>query len=347
MNWEQAQLWTSLTCLAIVLAGFGFLELWHASRGRVPKTSDPLVWLAMTFGLILFVTFFVGQEPWSVVVVRQLYPIALGLGFLGMAMSWIAIYRKRETKAVHRSAQMGVVASVFMILVLSPCLFTSGLSLPREAARHSQCRGHLKLLALAMHNYHDLYKVLPSYKSGDPAVSWRVNLLPFIDESALAKKYDTTKAWDHSSNLTVGQTQINAYQCPSDWTHDDTDDAGRYFTSYVVPVGKNAAFRDSRSLNFQQITDGMSQTIMVMEACGEGIVWTEPRDRIVKGFKPHVRTQQNRDQSDSVVSSFHERNSNVSMADGSLRSVSAEIDPDVLRHLLTADGGERIDDDEF
>jgi len=216
VNWEQEQLRTSLTCLAIVLAGFGFLELWHASRGRVPKQSDPLIWLGMTFILTIFVTFYVGQQPWNVVIIRQLYPITLGLGILGATMNWIAVFRKREAKVAHRSAQMTILAAVFLTLVLSPCLFTSGLNMPREAARHSQCRGNLKLLALAMHNYHYLYRTLPGSKSGVPTVSWRVNLLPFIDQVLVAQKYDNTKAWDHLNNLTVGQTQINSYQCPSD-----------------------------------------------------------------------------------------------------------------------------------
>ena len=59
----------------------------------------------------------------------------------------------------------------------------------REPARRANCSGHLSQLALALHNYVSVHGVLPPAhiddENGRPMHSWRVLILPFIEEQAL------------------------------------------------------------------------------------------------------------------------------------------------------------------
>src|SRR4051794_6845264 len=63
---------------------------------------------------------------------------------------------------------------------------------PRHAARRMQCSNHLKQIGLALQNYHDDYGTLPpayiADSTGKPIHSWRVLLLPYIEQKLLYDK---------------------------------------------------------------------------------------------------------------------------------------------------------------
>ncbi|MCA9067220.1 MAG: DUF1559 domain-containing protein, partial [Planctomycetaceae bacterium] len=75
----------------------------------------------------------------------------------------------------------------------------------REAARRTQSKNNLKQLALAMHNYHDVYSHFPRGTVDKPdlpvekRMSWVVSLLPFMEQSAMYNQIDQNKPWDDPS----------------------------------------------------------------------------------------------------------------------------------------------------
>jgi prepilin-type processing-associated H-X9-DG protein len=80
--------------------------------------------------------------------------------------------------------------------------------------------------------------------------------------------------------------------------------------------------------------------VLVVEACGKEIIWTEPRDLPLEetpvginlpGEKPLT--------SAGLFSSYHRQGAHVLMADGSVRYLSDRTSPEVLEAILTADGG--------
>ncbi|HEY3968433.1 MAG TPA: DUF1559 domain-containing protein [Planctomycetaceae bacterium] len=108
------------------------------------------------------------------------------------------------------------------------------------------------------------------------------------------------------------------------------------------------AFPKSQALPPEQITDGKSTIILFGEASGLNIVWTEPRDidtaRLPVGINlPGCR----RGDSHGTLSSYHRGGANVVFADGRVKYLSEQIDPSVLKALLTATGGEAVDDSRF
>jgi hypothetical protein len=99
----------------------------------------------------------------------------------------------------------------------------------REAARRMQCSNHLKQLGLAVHNYHDTYKVFPPQMmnistSNDRRWGWGAVTLPYIEQAALYEglKIDGGKQIPTASTLLNGalllQTRVATHLCPSDNT---------------------------------------------------------------------------------------------------------------------------------
>ena len=109
-----------------------------------------------------------------------------------------------------------VVIAIIAILV---ALLLPAVQQAREAARRTQCKNNLKQIGIALHSYHDVYKTFPpAYipdEDGKPMHSWRVLILPFIEQQALYEQYDFNEPWDGPNNSQLANVVISVYQCPS------------------------------------------------------------------------------------------------------------------------------------
>lgn len=148
----------------------------------------------------------------------------------------------------------------------------------REAARRSQCGNNLFFLKFALANYHETYKCLPpafiADADGKPMHSWRVLLLPFLDQREVYNQYDFSEPWDGPNNRKLAN-RINRYtfQCPSGPNYETS-----WMTDYVAIVGPKTAFPSSRSTTFDDFQDGPENTILLVEIANSNIHWMEPRD---------------------------------------------------------------------
>ena len=220
-------------------------------------------------------------------------------------------------------------------LLMVPCLIA--LLLPavqgaREAARRTQCKNNLKQIALAMHNYHDSYGTFPpavTYSSdGKPMHSWRVLLLPFLDEVALHAQYNMNEPWNSPANSQLLSRMPRVYACPS-----SPPELG--VTHYAVPVGPRTMFPPERGVAVREITDGTSNTIMVLETHGSNLNWMAPVDMTVSAGVPGAQP--------AVFSSLHTGGFHVSLADGAVRYLSYDVaTPQMLDLMLSRDGGEIV-----
>ena len=74
----------------------------------------------------------------------------------------------------------------------------------REAGRRSQTRNDLKMIGLALHNYHDAYGVFPpavlKNDQGTVLHSWRTLILPYLDQAPLYQKIDLSKPYNDPVN---------------------------------------------------------------------------------------------------------------------------------------------------
>jgi hypothetical protein len=146
----------------------------------------------------------------------------------------------------------------------------------REAAARIQSSNNLKQIVLAMHNHESAFGKLPSAavcdKSGKKLLSWRVAILPYIEQENLYKQFHLDEPWDSEHNKTLIEKMPKTYADPRAGGAAKPGE-----TYYKVFVGKNAAFQWDKGASLLGMADGSSNTIMVA-AGGDPVTWTKPDD---------------------------------------------------------------------
>lgn len=201
-----------------------------------------------------------------------------------------------------------------------------------EVGDSEECSNNLRRIALAMHNYHDTYRCLPpaviTDEQGTPRYSWRVAILPFLDQTALYDRWNCEEAWDSPNNSRIGQTALSAYRCPADEGGDPTE------TNYVMITGEETIGNlPNEATRFADIIDGTSNTIMIVEIVDSGIGWSEPRDLSLDELELQTNAP-------GGISSRHAGGVNVGLCDGSVRFVPESVSAADLRASITKGGGE-------
>lgn len=247
-------------------------------------------------------------------------------------------WRSKEGAArVHE----GIV--IFLVLCILITLASPGVIERREPSRRTQCKNNLKQIGLAMHNHHDVHGSFPVAALGSPPVSWRISLLPYLEHAAVAEQYDRNQAWDSSQNVALQKKRMQPYECPS--RPSQYDSQGRFLTSYVVPTSPGAIFDSATGTPISEIKDGTSNTLLALEACGTEIIWTDPRDVDSSNGEVSVNGRGPvKGRSNSMISSWHSGGAQVGLADGSVRFINTNMDPNVVKNLMTRDGGEDIEE---
>jgi prepilin-type processing-associated H-X9-DG protein len=147
--------------------------------------------------------------------------------------------------------------------------------------RREACQDNLKRIALALHNYERANGCFPpAYvgdKKGRPMHSWRVLILPYLEDDSAAKvckKYNFNEPWDSLHNWRLLTSRPKTYVCPSDR---DAANPTASFTSYVAVVGAHAAWSGNKPKKAANLAAPES-TIMLVEIGQNRIPWTAPQD---------------------------------------------------------------------
>ena len=205
----------------------------------------------------------------------------------------------------------------------------------RGAARRAQCLNNMKQIGLAMLNHESALKRFPSaYKpdeDGKPMHSWRVMILPFMEQKALYDMYNFDVPWDHPDNQALADMMPDVYRCPSDTSENLSH------TNYMMVVGPGCISDGPKASMFRDIRDGSANTIMVVEVAGRGINWLDPTD-----WDPETSNFSVNDGSGAGIESEHRGVANVLFCDGSVHSLESGIDPQEFKAMTTIAGGEDV-----
>jgi hypothetical protein len=185
---------------------------------------------------------------------------------------------------------------------------------------------------LALQNYHDTKGQLPPAavcgEDGKPLYSWRVMVLPFLEQDELFNEFHLDEPWDSPHNIRLVERMPRVYALPPRVAARNKVPEG--FTVTHVFHGRNAAFEGREGLRFTDFTDGMSNTIMVIEA-GEPVPWTKPEEL---AFDP-----------DQPLPPMHAPFKNIirlGVADGSSRHIPVTMSERTLRAAITRNGHDEL-----
>lgn len=212
-----------------------------------------------------------------------------------------------------------------------------------EGQRRRVSINHLKQIGLGMHNYHEEHDQFPIGATvdatGNPHHGWAARILPYLDQPDLFQQIDFNQSWTAEVNRQVFEKPLRVLENPSlsyDFEPGDnerTDRSGYRPAHYAANqrlLGLNGGLR------IRDIKDGTSQTIMGGEVKAGIRAWGDPLN---------IRDPaQGINQGPGTFAGPFGPGANVLIADGSVRFLSEDIDPAVLKALSTPDGREVLEE---
>ena len=181
-------------------------------------------------------------------------------GPCGIALAVYVVLLVGLTRAcLSGRAGIGGACLVWLIGIGLPVLLMPMISVAGPAARRCQCANNLKQIALGLQDYGDKCGCLPPPyvpdKNGKPMHSWRVLVLPYIQQGGLYQAYRFDEPWDGPNNSKLAAAANYAYVCSGDRT---TSVQGQTATNYVAVTGKGTAWSSSK-LSLSGEADGRPQ----------------------------------------------------------------------------------------
>ncbi len=185
---------------------------------------------------------------------------------------------------------------------------------------------------MAVANYQDANnKYPPAYilgPDGKPWHSWRILILPYIEQDNLFKSYQFAEPWNGPNNSRLADRMPKLYAFSGTQTPTTT-------TNYLAVVGKETMWPGAMSRKHDEIKDGPSQTILIVENNDLGIHWMEPRDLVFDTMDFRIDNAEG-------ISSWYKQPAVVT-TDGAVLRLSKGTTPEGLRAAFTVAGGEKID----
>jgi len=206
---------------------------------------------------------------------------------------------------------------------------------------------HMRQLGLALFCYHEKWGAYPpayvADENGKPMHSWRVLILPHIEQQALYKAYDFSEPWDGPNNRKLAGNIPPIYRCPSQHGRGNLTD-----TSYLAIVGPNTMWPGTAARKSEDVLDGEACTLLLVEAAESGIHWMEPQDLTVEEFLSTHASDSWTPQTDIHRSDHHYYYTchwNALFGDCHSQPLIAPVPADVLSALVTVDGADLVPDD--
>lgn len=304
----------------------------------------------------------------------------------------------------HRQSQRLGFTLVELLVVVAIVAVLIALLLPavqaaRESARQATCQNHLKQQILAVHMYHDTQGKVPPLYNGDKdpfagfllgitSHSWRSVILPYVEQQSLFDSIDFSNYATDATNQRATTVPVVIYQCPST-PRDQPVARGLWVGRGQLDESLLAAVTDynaaeglvegpicvpggwgefvgsaQREVSFSDITDGISNTILLVERAGLPDLYANgtrtphepPLYRTwgnvglwavsAESMTNHLTNEEgepmiNHDNYKGLYS-FHPGGTHAAFGDSSIQHLSESIDNSVLVALITREGGEIV-----
>lgn len=241
-----------------------------------------------------------------------------------------------ESRQTFPTVNIGTAAPVAVALLLP------AVQAARSAARRMQSANNIKQQVLGLQNYHDTFLTMPAAYSVDkakkPLLSWRVHILPFIEQRPLYDQFKFDEPWDSEHNKKLIARMPQAYRSPGSSAAPGTTTylaVGGERGMFTKPAGAGDGARTG-GLTFAACTDGTANTIVVVEAGDEqAVIWTKPEEFVpeekapLKGLKGPFPG--------GFLAGF---------LDGHVQFIKSDIDPVMVWRAFQRDDGQVLNLDE-
>ena len=306
----------------------------------------------------------------------------------------------RRPPAAFTLIELLVVIAIIAVLV---AMLLPAVQQAREAASRSRCQNNLRQIGLAIHNFHEVNGGVPP--NGTNAVGtrrgWNYRLFGYLEQTALAKQYREDVEWFDPLNAEIYRTQVPVFQCPSapnpristgattngqSWTNaacTDYSSSDGIDSSAIIGLGldpslnRSGLFHNDNMVRFADCTDGLSNTLMIIEDAGRPEFWVRGVKIGTIGVTAPSSVNQSsygvwggRDNKTPIhghtmdgltiagpcavnctnwrgIYSFHAGVANVCLGDGSVRSLQEGINIYTLLALTTRSAKEIVANNEY
>jgi prepilin-type N-terminal cleavage/methylation domain-containing protein len=300
-----------------------------------------------------------------------------------------ALRARRPDRAGFTLLELLVVIAILAILM---ALLLPAVQAAREAARRAQCQSNLRQWGLALAMHESTYRELPAgWRFVAPSGTMFPAIAPYIEQPSL--NYDPTKDWDDPANRQAVQTRIAILLCPSTprtiWYDPGWPDIRPAVGDYTPSHGVNAKYCKlvgwpeysppdengmliSRPIRLAEVSDGLSQTILMVEDAGRPTLWRTGKHQRAEGYAknggwadPHYEIALDGSDflstgigeglgpcvmnctNDNEAYSFHTGSCHLLLGDGSVRIVNDRIAKEVYAALSTRATGDIVSESSF
>jgi hypothetical protein len=301
----------------------------EAAPAAGPAVTSGKAVVSLVLGVLSFCTLLLAGLP------------AALLGFLALN----DIKKGRGRVKGKGLAITGLVLGLVNTLLTCACVPLSILLWPAvqnvtETSARIQSQNNLKQISLAMLNYNDVNGCFPpaalltsdmpgipghpNDPRAKPGLSWRVAILPYIEEGQLYQQFRLNEPWDSPHNKALLPRIPKTYLLPGE------SGGPNGLTKYQVFVGPQTIFEEGQRIRITQVLDGTTNTLLVVEAAN-GVPWTKPEDL---RFNPNGPLP--------PLGGRFRKGFTAVFADGHTALIPRDTPEQTLKALITRNGGEIV-----
>ena len=186
----------------------------------------------------------------------------------------------------------------------------------------------LREVSLALINFESARGHFPPAGSfdgaGKPLLSWRVHVLPFLEQEELYQQFRLDEPWDSPHNKGLIPKMPEVFLSPA-----SKHSREQGLTNVVAPVADRSIIAPEKGRRIREIKDGLSRTVALLEVDDAAApIWTQP-DVPVADLSSILRH----------LGTLHRAGFVVSLADGQTFMLSREIGAEDLTTLTQCDDG--------
>ncbi len=210
-------------------------------------------------------------------------------------------------------------------------VFGAEAGVARASSAQGACINNLRQIAVGIQDYRETMGTWPTDirdAAGRPLLSWRVQLLPFIENAPLYRQFHLDEPWDSPHNRLLIKQVPRVYLHPS-----GNEVVG--LTCYVAPRGAETVLAPLPAGAVRKIRKDAAATVLVVEVDDDhSVIWTRPADLAFDSAKPFTGLGRRH-----WYGFGHGRGCFAAFADGSVHFLPATIDKDLLCSLISAADG--------